>query len=210
MTTIKEYTPYEANEYLRTNSSVLFIDVRSELKFNLLHMVGSINVPYSQEQFSNSIKKLVPVNKGIIVILDEMGAWKNIYLEFTKLGHHVLGYLDWSKSDQKLFPKESLSEITPEELDKLSYSDENPIIIDVRNPDEWAKEHIPNTMNIPLLELENKLDEIPKGREIVTVCGVGGGRSSTAYSLLKKHGFNQTKLLKGGIRAWKNEELPVE
>lgn len=43
MTTIKEYTPYEANEYLRTNSSVLFIDVRYELKFNVLHMVGSIN-----------------------------------------------------------------------------------------------------------------------------------------------------------------------
>lgn len=55
-----------------------------------------------------------------------------------------------------LFPKESLSEITPEELDKLSYSDENPIIIDVRNPDEWAKEHIPNLVHFILKKVACK------------------------------------------------------
>ncbi|MEO6135161.1 MAG: rhodanese-like domain-containing protein [Ginsengibacter sp.] len=73
------------------------------------------------------------------------------------------------------------------------------IIIDVRNPVDFEKGHAPESINIPLPEMESKLDEIKKLKDpVIVVCG-GGTRNKKAHELLKEHGIKSTA---GG--SWKD------
>ena len=74
-------------------------------------------------------------------------------------------------------------------------------IIDVRRPDEFDKEHAEESINIPLNEIENHLDEIKKMTNPVVVCG-GGSRHVKAFELLKEKGIEAKK---GG--SWKDFEV---
>lgn len=64
-----------------------------------------------------------------------------------------------------------------------------PVIIDVRRQDEYENGHSEGSLNIPLQEMEDRLDEIKKIKKpIVVVCG-GGTRNKKAFELLKDHGI---------------------
>lgn len=63
-----------------------------------------------------------------------------------------------------------------------------PQIIDVRRPEEFAKEHAENSINIPLNEIEERLEEIKNiNKPLVVVCG-GGTRNKKAHDLLQMLG----------------------
>ncbi|RLZ09706.1 rhodanese-like domain-containing protein [Faecalibacter macacae] len=68
---------------------------------------------------------------------------------------------------------------------------QNIILIDVRTPEEFQNGHFPNSINIPLHELENRLNEIDRSKIIVTLCR-SGARSEQAKSILIKHGYNSS------------------
>jgi phage shock protein E len=73
------------------------------------------------------------------------------------------------------------------------------LVIDVRRPDEFKKGHADGSINIPLQEMENRLDEIKKiNQPIILVCG-GGTRHVKAFDLLKANGIVSEK---GG--GWKD------
>jgi MFS family permease len=74
-------------------------------------------------------------------------------------------------------------------------------IIDVRNADELTEGFIPNSIHIPLNELEHRLHELNPDALIVTACTTGFGRSEKAAELLQTHGF-QAKWLLGGTYRW--------
>jgi rhodanese-related sulfurtransferase len=78
----------------------------------------------------------------------------------------------------------------------------NVIIIDVRNPDEFAAQHIPEAINIPLVELNTRIKEITAKEKIITVCAKGGGRSAEAAILLNMKGYEGTTYLCGGTLGW--------
>lgn len=81
-------------------------------------------------------------------------------------------------------------------------------LLDVRNPDE-LKEHgmIAGAINIPIDDLEARLSEVPKDKEIVTYC-MRGGRASSAADILRKAGYTEP-IQYGGITAWKEAGKPV-
>jgi len=78
---------------------------------------------------------------------------------------------------------------------------DGPLVIDVRRHDEVAAEAVPGTLNVPLGELRNRLDELPRDRELWVHCGVGQ-RSYYAFRILKQHGF-WVRNLSGGMTSWK-------
>lgn len=67
-----------------------------------------------------------------------------------------------------------------------------PIVIDVRDANEFEKDHAKDSMNIPLPELENHLNELSKIKDpIVVVCG-GGTRNGKAQKFLEENNINST------------------
>lgn len=75
------------------------------------------------------------------------------------------------------------------------------MILDVREPGEHHAGAIPGAVNIPLGQLRERLEELPRGRQILVTCAVGQ-RAYYAVRVLRQHGF-QAKLLPGGYRTYK-------
>lgn len=210
MISLKEYTPEAANDLLKSDYSVVLADIRPESEFNDAHAIGAIHVPYKAETFQQSVQKIVSKEKSLILIFDDPLSVEKAAKILEESGYPVMGLLNWRKWRDEQLPIASLSEVTAPHLHEQLRKDKERIVIDVRSTEEWENEHIPNSRNIPLLELEKYVAEFKPDQEIVTVCGIGGGRSAAAYSILKRHGFHNAKLLKGGLQSWKNENLPVE
>ncbi|MGC4056617.1 MAG: rhodanese-like domain-containing protein [Chitinophagaceae bacterium] len=80
------------------------------------------------------------------------------------------------------------------------------LIVDVRNPDEYARQHIPVAVNIPVNELQDRLAELPAGTKIVTACGSGGNRCKVGAAKLRELGFTDAAFLSGGTVAWHEEQ----
>ncbi len=84
------------------------------------------------------------------------------------------------------------------------------IVIDVRPEEEYKNGHIEGSVSIPLVELKDRLDEIPKDREVVAYCrGPYCVLAPEAVSLLKRKGYNAVRL-EEGLPEWKAAGLPVE
>ena len=81
-------------------------------------------------------------------------------------------------------------------------------VVDVRTQEEWDEYHAPNTTLIPLDQLQNRLAEIPKDREILVVCR-SGNRSQQGRDILLAAGYNATSMT-GGLKEWYAKGYPVE
>lgn len=96
-----------------------------------------------------------------------------------------------------------INEILPDALKARLESNENIILLDVRQPEEHAEKSIPNSMLIPLGELPIRLAELEqlKDKEIVVYCR-SGNRSGQACLFLQMQGFANPVNLRGGMLAW--------
>jgi molybdopterin/thiamine biosynthesis adenylyltransferase/rhodanese-related sulfurtransferase len=103
----------------------------------------------------------------------------------------------------------SATEITPVELKKKLDAGETPFILDVREPNEYQINKIPGSTLIPLGELPRRYQELPKDRQIVAQCKMGG-RSAKAQDFLKTVGFSDVLNLKGGILKWIDDVDPSQ
>ena len=100
-------------------------------------------------------------------------------------------------------------EITPVDLKKKLDAGETPFILDVREPNEYQINRIPGSTLIPLGDLPRRYQELPRDREIITQCKMGG-RSARAQDFLKSVGFNNVKNLRGGILEWIDKVDPSQ
>jgi rhodanese-related sulfurtransferase len=101
-----------------------------------------------------------------------------------------------------------VSTINAIELNDQFKNGRRPLIIDVRQPDEYRTGHIIGAKLIPLNELSSRMKELPQNREIVCVCA-SGNRSGSATRMLAKSGYNAVNM-KGGMLSWRRANLPVK
>lgn len=101
-----------------------------------------------------------------------------------------------------------VTQVSPSDAVKLI--NKSAVIVDVRSADAFASGHIANARNIPLAELENDPDKIKKNKSkiVLAVCdtGLDSGRAANA---LRKAGFENAFSVRGGIKAWRSENLPL-
>jgi sulfur-carrier protein adenylyltransferase/sulfurtransferase len=92
-------------------------------------------------------------------------------------------------------------EISPEELKAELDSADPPMLVDVRDPEEWEISRIEGAHLIPMGELSERVDELTRARELVLYCR-SGNRSGKATQQLLDLGFAHVKSLCGGINRW--------
>lgn len=100
----------------------------------------------------------------------------------------------------------ALREVSPSEAYELL--DDDAVLLDVREESEWDAGHAPMASLIPLAELPDHLDELPRDRLIICACR-SGGRSFRAAAYLHESGFDAANLT-GGMLSWFAEDFPFE
>jgi rhodanese-related sulfurtransferase len=111
--------------------------------------------------------------------------------------------------------KENTSSILSSEIsvqEAVTMRDQGAFILDVREPEEWAKYHIPGATLIPLGELQNRLSEIPRDQPIVVVCR-SGNRSAQGRDILLLSDYDQVAsiagvCLSGALRDYQSRQDP--
>ena len=114
---------------------------------------------------------------------------------------HGVSNAETTASASCAFTPEHMESITTSELRTLLQANYDGLLIDVREPDEYAAAHIEGSRLIPLKTLPENLDSLPKDRDILVHCKAGG-RSAKAVQLMLDHGYTRVKNVTGGIDAW--------
>lgn len=121
----------------------------------------------------------------------------------------VIGYMVWSGNTAE---QSAAAGSLPLEVDvQQAYQmvEDGAFLLDVRTPEEWDEYHAPQATLIPLDELPNRLDEIPRDRDIVVICR-SGNRSQVGRDILLDAGFERVTSSSGGMKAWASAGYPTE
>jgi rhodanese-related sulfurtransferase len=88
---------------------------------------------------------------------------------------------------------------------------ERAVVVDVGEADEFAGGHIVGARNVPVAQFEKRLPELVKnkGVPLILVCHTGA-RAQRCLAQAKSLGYEKAVVLGGGLRAWKDANLPVE
>jgi rhodanese-related sulfurtransferase len=88
---------------------------------------------------------------------------------------------------------------------------ERAVVVDVCETEEFAAGHVGGAKSIPLNQLEQRLPEVVKNKTVplILVCA-NGARANRALATAKKLGYEKAQALAGGLKAWKEANLPVE
>jgi rhodanese-related sulfurtransferase len=88
-------------------------------------------------------------------------------------------------------------------------ADPDAVLVDVREPDEWAAGHPPGAVHIPMRDVPSRLGELPRDEPVYLICR-SGNRSARVAAYLRQEGFARPINVAGGILAWQRAGLPVE
>ena len=99
--------------------------------------------------------------------------------------------------------------LSPEELLARLDSPTAPQVVDVRRPVEFGVAHIPGAKNIPLDEVEDRLDELRSDNGVLIYC-INGARTRQAEPLLYNNGIENVYHLEGAFQAWIQGKHPIE
>jgi rhodanese-related sulfurtransferase len=116
------------------------------------------------------------------------------------------GLLLWPLVQRRLTPARDITTLDATYL----LNKENPLVLDVREPNELGGGRLPNAVHIPLSQLKERGSEIAKhsSRPVIVYCE-RGGRGGAAIAALGRLGFARVLSLRGGFRAWKDAGLPL-
>jgi hydroxyacylglutathione hydrolase len=202
--------PVDLAEILRMgDAGAQILDVRDPAEYATGHLAGSINVGLGG-QYATWAGTVLDRAKPIVIVA-EPGREQEAALRLGRIGFdHVKGYLRAGMEalagrPDLVWPTERIS--APMVAEELANADP-PLLLDIRNPREWATKHIEGSVNIPLNHLQERMAEIPRDRRLAVHCA-GGYRSSIAASILHQHGITRLIEMAGGLAAWEAAKLPV-
>jgi hydroxyacylglutathione hydrolase len=194
----------------------LLIDLRSPAEFMAAHVPGSRSIP-AGTSFGTWLGWVVPHDRPLVLLLPSVDEWDGAVRQALRIGYErVEGYVHggFSRWQNAGLPVESAGRATVHELGSTLRSEgsrngNEPLVLDVRQADEFARGHVPGAVHMNAGDLPERLAELPKNRAIVTVCA-SGYRSAVAASLLQDAGFRDVTWLSGGVPAWRAAGFPVD
>jgi hydroxyacylglutathione hydrolase len=185
------------------------LDTREPEEFSTAHLAGSVNIGLSG-QYATWAGTVLSRDRSIVIIANP-GRESESAIRLGRIGFdNVVGYLNDGMRSLELRPDvtvktERLSAALAAE--HLASSDP-PLLVDVRAPREREQKFIGGSVSVPLNQLPQRAEELPKNRELLVYCA-GGYRSSIAASLLQQKGFARVSEIAGGMAAWDAAKLQV-
>lgn len=193
--------------YNKTDASYILIDLRPAKIAEQGHIPKAVAVA---EGGLDKMKDQFPKHMAAPIILyNQDGALASAEEAFKKVsswGYKQVsilsgGFAAWEKAGKQIAKGPAESKITyvrklqPGEIDIAAFEEvvmkptAGSMILDVRTPKEAADGLLPNALNIPMEQLEQRLSEVPKGKTLLVHCSTGV-RAEMAYNVLKKAGYD--------------------
>jgi hydroxyacylglutathione hydrolase len=189
----------------------LLVDARTNEQFDEAHVPGAISASAYETGFATKVATVIPPDVELIVV----AASEDYELEAAELlasvGLGVRGYLEggmtaWRSEGR---PVLRIELIDPDELAER-LEEEELVVLDVRDDDEWTEAHIAGSIHLPYGELPERQGELPRDKAIAAICS-GGKRSGLAASILQREGFERViHVANGGVGTWRTSGRPVE
>jgi rhodanese-related sulfurtransferase/TusA-related sulfurtransferase len=155
-----------------------------------------------EEMKAGEVLEVRATDKGSVA---DLQSWAN------RTGHQYIGLKEEGGVFRHFLRKSSETEvkletkhphvINNEELGEKLRAGGKFIVLDVREPAEYSFNRIPGAISIPMGELEQKLDSLPKDEEYLVVCRTGT-RSDLACQLLSERGYSKVTNIVPGMSAW--------
>jgi hydroxyacylglutathione hydrolase len=182
----------------------VLIDTRPPDSFSTAHIPGSINISLDLSGFVKWLGWLVDYDRPTYIVADETRLAEAVRKLHSIGIDQVGGYV---RPQTAMRYRAYTPQLQPEAaaLEQANGA----LILDVRNQSERDESHIPGSKHIPLGEVEERLYELSRDRQIITQCG-RGVRSQVVATLLQKHNFPHIANMDGGIDGWKRAGLPLE
>ena len=176
------------------------VDIRPVTAYVTAHIRGSISIAF-RDAFAVWLGWLVPANARLLFVAGDTPV-RQLLDESLLVGYErFAGVLE---GDLPAWEEAGLPVAGVRLIDAAGARRallDGGTVLDVREPDEYAVGHIPDAVHVPLGQLADRVEEVPRDRPIVAYCG-HGERSATAVSLLERSGRADLLSLNGGIDAW--------
>lgn len=197
----------------------IVIDTRSSAAFGQGHIPGAINVQMSSSEFEQRVGWMTPDDCRYILVTDSSAeAQRCTYnMAFIALDTQVSGFLEggmvaWVAAGN------SVTSVPQIDVQTLHHrlSTNGLRVLDVRDSEEWDEGHIegahlmPYTRLVPQLTSPAQIDQLQLSHDqsIAVTCATGK-RSSTAISILLRHGYRKLYNVTGGMEAWQKASFPM-
>lgn len=193
-------------ETVANQGDVIVLDVRHENDFVKAHIPNSIFIGI-QGGFAPWVGSLLrDVNQQLLLVIPE-GREEETITRLSRVGFdHVLGYLKggivaWTDAG---FETDSMQSVSPEEF--ASRLNSESVVIDARKPGEFEAEHVKNAINLPLDNVNENFQSVPKGTDFFLHCA-GGYRSVIMASILKSRGIHNIINVEKGMNGIKQTNV---
>lgn len=186
------------------------LDCRAPEAFGGGHIPGALNVG-AGSSFPTWAGTVLPPDTPYLLVLDKGQDLWDVCWELLRIGYELPlgwladGMLAWGTS---AMPIETMRQWTVWDLHNRIQRERGLVVLDVRQPQEWADGHVQGALHISGGQLLERLDEVPKDVPVAVICG-SGYRSSVASSVLAGRGHKQVANVLGGMNAWKRAGLPT-
>jgi hydroxyacylglutathione hydrolase len=199
-----EFAQYSAEE------NVIVVDCRSPEAF-AVHIPGALNVG-AGNSFSIWAGTVLPEDAQTLLVVESPAELGDLYWQLLRIGYPMPsgwlagGMKAWRTSGREI---EILPQWTVRDLRREIARDRDLMVLDVRQPAEWSKGHIPGACHISGGELPDRVAEIDQEKRVAVICG-SGYRSSVSASLLKRQGHDRVYNVLGGMTGWKSAGFETE
>jgi rhodanese-related sulfurtransferase len=195
------------------------VDARTRVEYGEAHIPGAVNCPAADaaallpKMVKDRSRQLVFYCNGPKCTKSRKAAHEAVALGYTSVVEYNDGLPAWGQAglpvEGKPLPVFEAQAVSAEQLSQMRGGAHGPVVVDVRDREEYQAFHLPGSVSMPLDTLEKRLRDLPRGREIVLVCH-SGHQSPIAARVLHALGRSDLKRLDGGVVAWQQKGLPTE
>jgi hydroxyacylglutathione hydrolase len=186
------------------------LDVREVVAFGGAHVPGSVSI--YQGGVAGYAGWFIGHDRPLLAVLEgddsEALVRRLVRMGYDQIGGYLAGGLHaWYTAGR---PTGQIECVTVTEARRRWEADREGWVLDVREPEELDEDgEIPGAVNIPIKQVMDRLEEIPRGRRITIFCG-SGQRSMIVASLLGPRGWGPLSVVLGGETGWEAAGGPVD